>query len=36
MENPTANYCAARMEHGRSKRFPVTVTAEVKWHGPVV
>jgi hypothetical protein len=34
MENPTANSCAARVEQRRSKRFPVTVPAEVKWHGP--
>jgi len=34
MENPTANSCAARVEHRRSKRFPVSVAAEVKWHGP--
>src|SRR6202521_3001722 len=34
MENPTANSCAARVEHRRSKRFHVSVTAEVKWHGP--
>jgi hypothetical protein len=34
MENPTANSCAARVEHRRSKRFPVAVAAEVKWHGP--
>jgi len=34
MENPTANSCAARVEQRRSKRFPVSVAAEVKWHGP--
>src|ERR1700686_336370 len=32
-ENLTANSCAARVEHRRSKRYPVTVAAEVKWHG---
>jgi hypothetical protein len=34
MENPTANSCTARVEHRRSKRFPVAVAAEVQWHGP--
>src|ERR1700693_1588973 len=34
MENPTANSCAARVEHRRSKRFLVAVATEVKWHGP--
>jgi hypothetical protein len=34
MENPAANSGAARVEHRRSKRFPVAVAAEVKWHGP--
>lgn len=34
MKNPNANSCAARVEHRRSKRFPVAVAAEVKWHGP--
>jgi hypothetical protein len=34
MENPTANTCTARVEHRRSKRFPVAVAAEVRWHGP--
>jgi hypothetical protein len=34
MENPAANSCAARVEHRRSKRFPVAVAAEMKWHGP--
>jgi hypothetical protein len=34
MENPTANSCAAKVEHRRSKRFPIAVAAEVKWHGP--
>src|ERR1700693_4703109 len=34
MENRTASYCTARVEHRRSKRFPVTFAAEVKWHGP--
>jgi len=34
MQNSTANSCAARVEHRRSKRFPVAVSAEVKWHGP--
>jgi hypothetical protein len=33
MENPSANSCAARVEHRRSKRFPIAVAAEVKWHG---
>ena len=33
MENPIANSYAARVEHRRSKRFPVAVAAEVKWHG---
>ncbi len=34
MEKPTTNSCPARVEHRRSKRFPVAVPAEVKWHGP--
>jgi hypothetical protein len=34
MENPNANSRAARVEHRRSKRFPVAVAAVVKWHGP--
>jgi hypothetical protein len=34
MQNPTANSCAARVEHRRSKRFHVSVATEVKWHGP--
>jgi len=34
MQNSTANSCAARVEHRRSKRFHVSVAAEVKWHGP--
>src|SRR6202521_4986976 len=34
MQNSTANSSAARVEHRRSKRFHVSVTAEVKWHGP--
>jgi hypothetical protein len=34
MENPTAHSSAARVEQRRSKRFLVTVAAEVKWHGP--
>jgi PilZ domain len=34
IENPTTNSCPARVEHRRSKRFPVAVAAEVKWHGP--
>jgi len=33
MENTTASSGAARVEHRRSKRFPVAVAAEVKWHG---
>jgi hypothetical protein len=34
MENPTAHSSAVRVEQRRSKRFLVTVAAEVKWHGP--
>src|SRR5450432_4156067 len=34
IENATTNSCAARVEHRRSKRFPVAVAAEVKWLGP--
>jgi len=34
MQNSTAKSCAARVEHRRSKRFHVSVAAEVKWHGP--
>jgi hypothetical protein len=34
MERPTAHACPARVERRRSKRFPVVVPAEVKWHGP--
>jgi len=34
MERPTAHVCPARVERRRSKRFPVVVPAEVKWHGP--
>jgi hypothetical protein len=34
MENPAANSGAARVEHRRSKRFPVAVAAEVNWQGP--
>jgi PilZ domain len=33
MENPIAN-SGARVEQRRSKRFLVTVAAEMKWHGP--
>jgi hypothetical protein len=33
-QNSTANSFAARVEHRRSKRFHVSVAAEVKWHGP--
>jgi hypothetical protein len=29
----TNNCCEARVEHRRSKRFSVSVAAEVKWHG---
>ena len=34
MDKPTANPQPARIEHRRSKRFPVVVPTEVKWHGP--
>jgi PilZ domain len=34
MQNSTVNSCAARVEHRRSKRFRVSVAAELKWHGP--
>ena len=34
IENTTTNSCAARVEHRRSKRYHVAVSAEVKWHGP--
>jgi hypothetical protein len=34
MENPTGNSCIARVEHRRSKRYQVAVSAEVKWFGP--
>jgi hypothetical protein len=34
LEDSTANSCAARVEHRRSKRFLVAVATEVKWHGP--
>jgi hypothetical protein len=34
MENTTTNSCAARVEHRRSKRYHVAVSAVVKWHGP--
>jgi PilZ domain len=30
---PSSNSCPARVEHRRSKRFPVTVAAQMKWHG---
>ena len=33
IENTTTNSCAARVEHRRSKRYHVAVSAEVKWHG---
>jgi hypothetical protein len=33
IDNSPSN-SAARVEHRRSKRFPVDVLAEVKWHGP--
>jgi hypothetical protein len=34
MHNSAANSRAARVEHRRSKRYHVAVSAEVKWHGP--
>jgi hypothetical protein len=34
MQNSTANVCAARVEHRRSKRFHLSVAAQVKWRGP--
>jgi hypothetical protein len=34
METSTANTCAARIEHRRSKRFLVGLPTEVKWYGP--
>jgi hypothetical protein len=34
MQNSTVNSSAARVEHRRSKRFRVSVAAELKWHGP--
>src|SRR6202035_673154 len=34
IENTTTNSCAARVEHRRSKRYQVAVSAEVRWHGP--
>ena len=34
MDNPTGNPRPARVENRRSKRFPLAVTAEMKWHGP--
>jgi hypothetical protein len=34
IDNVTTNSCAARVEHRRSKRYHVAVSAEVKWHGP--
>jgi len=34
IDNATTNSCAARVEHRRSKRYLVGVSAEVKWHGP--
>ncbi len=33
-EGTMANQCVARVEHRRSKRFPVVVPTEVRWHGP--
>src|SRR5271157_5310597 len=34
VEKPNANFCPARVERRRSKRFPVVGAVEVKWHGP--
>jgi len=34
IERPTANHQPARIEHRRSKRFPIVVPTEVKWHSP--
>jgi hypothetical protein len=33
MGYPAANSHPARVEHRRSKRFPVSVAAQLKWHG---
>ncbi len=33
-DSAPANSRLAKIEHRRSKRFPVFVPAEVKWHGP--
>jgi hypothetical protein len=30
---PSSNSSPARVEHRRSKRFPVSVAAQMKWHG---
>src|SRR6202521_4149688 len=34
MVDPTADASHAKVEKRRSKRFPVAVAAEIKWHGP--
>jgi hypothetical protein len=34
MDYPSTTTCHAKVEKRRSKRFPVAVAVEIKWHGP--